>query len=419
MQTIQLFRAMASLAAFVSYSTMAVAAHDWPQWRGPNRDDISSETGLLKKWPAGGPQLLWKASGLGDGYSSIATSGDDIFTMGDKGENSFVVALNRADGKVMWSAKVGRAGDPSGGEYTGPRCTPATDGKYVFALGQWGDFVCLDAATGKEEWRKHYGRDFGGKMPGWGFAESPLLDGEKIVMTPGGQRGAIVALNKNTGATLWQSKNFTDFAHYSSLIAAEIGGVRQYVQLTEASVAGVGADDGRLLWRAPRRGSTAVIPTPIYHDGLVYVTSGYGIGCNAFKVSAAAGKFTAVPAYANKVMVNHHGGVVRIGNYIYGHSDGKGWTCQDLKTGNAVWQEKNKLGKGSLTFADGCLYLRAEDGKGTVALIEATPDGFREEGHFDQPNRSDKNSWAHPVVSDGKLWLRDQDILLCYDVRAK
>ena len=290
------------------------------------------------------------------------------------------------------------------------------DGDLVFAVGQYGEVVCVDAATGKEVWRKDYTKDFGGQLPEWGYTGMPLVDGDQVILVPGGKQGALVALNKNTGKLIWQSKELTDSIHYSSPIIAEIGGVRQYVQLTDASVAGIAAADGRLLWRAPRQGSTAVIPTPIHHDGCVYVTSGYGAGCNLFKISSADGKFSAEQVYANKVMTNHHGGVVRVGDHLYGFSDNKGWTCQDFKTGKAVWQEKSKLGKGSLVYADGMLYLRAEAGKGTVAIIEATPEGYREQGRFDPPDRSDKNSWPHPVVVGGRLYLRDQDVLLCYDV---
>lgn len=405
--------------ALLALSQFAFAVNDWPMWGGPNRDGCSTETGLLKSWPAGGPPLLWKATGLGGGYSSVTTAGDRIFTMGDKGDSVYVVALNRAGGKSLWSTKVGAAGAPGWGGFAGPRSTPSVAGDRVFALSQWGDFVCVDAATGKELWRKHLEKDFGGQRPEWGYAESPLVDGDKVVVTPGGSKGAIVALNQKTGATVWQSKDFTDAAQYSSLVATEIGGVRQYIQLTMASVVGVAADDGRVLWRAPRKGETAVIPTPIYHDGFVYVTSSYGIGCNLFRVMVSGGKFVVKEIYANKNMVDHHGGIVRVGEYVYGHSEGKGWTCQELRTGNAVWQEKNKLGKGSIAYADGRLYLRAESGPGTVALIEASPAGYKETGRFNQPYRSDKNSWVHPVISDGKFYLRDQDVLLCYDVHMK
>jgi outer membrane protein assembly factor BamB len=398
---------------------VCAGSDDWPQWRGPNHDGISTETGLLKDWPEGGPKLAWQVKGLGDGYASVSVFGNRIYTAGDKGAESFVEALNLGDGKAIWSAKLGKSGSVGDPQFEGPRATPSTDGELVLAVGQRGEMVCLKADTGQEVWRKEYTKDFGGTLPMWGYAESPLIDGDKVVITPGGSRGAMVALNKKTGVLLWQSKGFTDEAHYSSVIIAELNGVRQYIQLTPASVVGIAAADGKLLWKAPRKGSTAVIPTPIYDDGFVYVTSGYGAGCNLFKINSDSGKFTAEQVYANRVMVNHHGGVIKVGDYVYGYSDGKGWTCQDFKSGEAKWQDKTKLGKGSLVYADGRFYLRQEDKNGTVALIEASPEGYREHGRFDQPDRSSKKSWPHPVVAGGKLFLRDQDVLLCYDVKGR
>jgi outer membrane protein assembly factor BamB len=279
--------------------------------------------------------------------------------------------------------------------------------------------VCLSVAGGKEVWRKDYLQDFGGVRPNWGFSESALADQGRVVITPGGADGSIVALDQRSGAVIWRSKDFTEAPSYACMALAELGGVRQYIQLTDKSVVGVGAADGKLLWRAPRKGNVAVIPSPVYHDGFVYVSSGYGVGSSCFKVSAADGAFTAAPVYANKVMVNHHGGVIRVGDFLYGFSDSKGWTCQDLKTGEAKWQEKGKLGKGTLAYADGRLYLRQEDGPGTIVLIEASPSGYLEHGRFEQPSRSSKNSWAHLVLSGGRLYVRDQDTLLCYDVKAK
>jgi outer membrane protein assembly factor BamB len=398
---------------------VCTGSDDWPQWRGPNHDGISTETGLLKDWPEGGPKLAWKVKGLGDGYASVSVFGDRIYTAGDKGAESFVEALNLGDGKAIWSAKLGKSGSVGDPQFEGPRATPSTDGELVLAVGQRGEMVCLKAHNGQEVWRKDYTKDFGGTLPMWGYAESPLIDGDKVVITPGGSRGAMVALDKKTGVLLWQSKGFTDEAHYSSVIIAELNGVRQYIQLTPASVVGIGAADGKLLWKAPRKGSTAVIPTPIYDDGFVYVTSGYGAGCNLFKINSDSGKFTAEQVYANRVMVNHHGGVIKAGDYVYGYSEGKGWTCQDFKSGEAKWQDKTKLGKGSLVYADGRFYLRQEDKNGTVALIEASAEGYREHGRFDQPDRSSKKSWPHPVVAGGKLFLRDQDVLLCYDIKGR
>jgi len=389
-------------------------ASDWPQWRGPNRDDVSTETALLEDWPSAGPPLFWKATDLGQGYSTVAVAAGRVFTIGDRRDASFVIALNEANGQPVWSAKLGKPGEFGG--YVGPRSTPTVDGELLYAVGQWGDIVCLESATGKERWRKSFTKDFGGAAPNWGYAESPLVDGGQVVVTPGGSQGTLAALRKDTGAVLWRSKGFTDAAQYSSMIVAEIGGVRQYIQLTGSSVAGVSAADGRLLWQAKRRGEVAVIPTPIYHDGFVYVTSGYGAGCNLFQISGDAGRFSAREVYANKVVVNHHGGAVLVGDAVYSYSDGKGWTSQEFKTGRANWQVKDKLGKGSLTCAGNRLYLRQEDRPGTVALIEVSIAGYREHGRFNPPDRSEMQSWTHPVVANGKLYLRDQDVLLCYSV---
>lgn len=414
-------------AALIIFSILPMsvlrAADDWPQWRGPNRDGHSPDKNLLRDWPAAGPKLLWQAPGMGIGYTNVSVVGDRIFLMGDKDGSSQVIAVSRADGKILWEAKVGKAGAPGWGGFAGPRCTPTVDGDLVFAVGQYGEVACLEAASGKEVWHKDYTQDFGvdlhEDLPEWGFCGMPLVDGEQVILVPGGKKGDLVALNKKTGELIWQSKDFTDSIHYSSPIVAEIGGVRQYIQLTEKSVAGIAAKDGSLLWRAKRNGKVAVIPTPIYHDGYVYVCSGYDIGDNLFKITAADGKFTAEQVYADKTMKNQHGGVVLVGKYLYGYSDGKGWVCQNFETGKAVWVEKDKLGKGSITYADGMLYLRDEAGKGTIVLIEATADGWKEHGRFDQPERTDKNSWPHPVVIGGKLYIRDQDVLLCFDVSEK
>jgi len=406
-------------AWFILCLTASLASGtDWPQWRGPLRDDISTETGLLQQWPAGGPALAWKTTDLGEGYSGVSVVKGKVYTMGDQGEASFLFALEAATGKVIWSTKVGK----SGGNYPGPRCTPTVDDDQVITLGQFGDLVCVSAADGKERWRHNLQNDFGGKMmSGWGYAESPVVEDGKVICTPGGMQGTMVALDKKTGAIVWHSKEWTDHASYSSIVMATINGVRQCVQLTDASVGGVAAQDGRLLWRAPRPGKTAVIPTPIVADNSVYVTSAYNIGCNLFKVDTdgTGTGFTARQVYSNKEMLNQHGGVVKVGDYLYGYSDGKGWTCQNFKTGEVVWQEKEKLSKGSLSCAGGMLYLRTESGPGTVVLLEPTPKGWTEKGRFDQPNRSDKNSWPHPVVSGGCLYLRDQGVLFCYDVKQK
>jgi len=413
------FRRGALLALLpLSLTGAALAASgDWPQFRGPNRDSLSQDTGLLQQLPPAGPPLVWKATGLGAGYSTVSIVGNRVYTIGENNNSSQVIALDAADGEPVWKTRLGKSGAPGMPSFEGPRSTPTVEGGLLVAVSQWGDLACLDAAAGKELWRKDYDKDFGGKRPSWGFSESPLIDGEKVVITPGGAEGSVVALNKKTGALLWRSKGFAESPHYASLIIAQIGGVRQYIQLTAQSVVGVAAADGKVLWRAPRPGRVAVIPTPIYSDGFVYVTSGYGVGCNLFKIAASGGQFTAEQVYANKVMANHHGGVIKVGDFVYGHSEGKGWTCQDFKSGEDKWQEKEKLGKGSIAYADGHFYLRTED-KGTIALIDTSPNGYVERGRFEQPGRSKNKAWPHPVIIGGKLYLRDQDALLCYSLKA-
>lgn len=394
-------------------ATQLSTAADWPTWRGPQRDGLSTEKGLLTEWPAGGPALAWRATNCGVGYSSVSVSGGRVFTMGDGPDGGYVRAFDEKSGKAVWVSSV--VGKP-GGNYAGTRCTPTVDGGMVYALGQFGDLVCVDAETGSEVWRKSLQKDFGGSFSGWNYTESPLVEGNKVMVTPGGKKGAVVALDKKTGATLWQSAEFTDGAQYSSLIAADIGGVHQYLQLTAASVAGLEANTGKLLWRAERKGATAVITTPVYANNQVFVTSGYGVGCNAFKISKEGSGFKTEEIYANKNMANHHGGVILLGDYVYGHSDSKGWICQDFKTGEVKWSDRS-VGKGAIAYADEHFYFRSEGGQGAVALVVATPDGYKEKGRFNQPDRSKQNSWAHPVIANGRLYLRDQDVLLCYNVK--
>jgi outer membrane protein assembly factor BamB len=407
-----------ALATILLSNVFPAASADWPQWRGPQRDGISPETGLLKEWPTNGPPLVWKSTGLGGGYTTPAVAGGHIYGAGYRGEDEAVWCLDAKDGKELWSVTTGPAARNIGYP-DGPRATPTVDGELLYTLGAAGNLVCLETATGRERWRKEYKQDFGGRMmSGWGFSESPLVDGDKLLCTPGSTKGTIVALQKKSGELLWQTKDWTDRSAYASIIQAEIDGTKQYIQITDVSVAGIGADDGHLLWRASRQGSTAVIPTPIYYDHHVFVTSGYRIGCNLFKITSEGSGFKAEQVYANHDMENHHGGVVRIGEYLYGHSDSKGWVCMEFKTGNVVWA-KGGVGKGSVSYADSHLYMRSEGGKGNVALVEATPESYKEKGRFAQPNRSGKNSWPHPVIAGGKLYLRDQDVLLCYDVKQK
>ncbi len=402
------------------------SATDWPQWRGPDRDGISKETGLLKQWPAAGPALAWKATGVGMGFSSVVIAKGRIYTMGDVGDSAVVLALDEKDGKLLWKTPIG-APYPQDKSRPGTRSTPTVDGDLLFALDPHGDLVCLETATGKEVWKKNLSKDFNGQMmSGWRYSESPLVDGDRVLATPGGAGGTVVALNRKTGATLWQSKAVADKAGYSTIAPAEILGVKQYVQLTGASVFGLAPANGNVLWRAERTGKTAVIPTPIINGTEVYVTSGYGVGCNAFAVAKDTGGFKASEIWLDESggrpmasnMVNHHGGVILVDGYLYGYSDKGGWSCQNFKTGKLEWAAPG-VGKGAVVCADGLLYCRSEGGAGMVALVEANPKAYVEKGRFSQPDRSSYNSWAHPVVANGKLYLRDMDVLLCYDVKGK
>jgi outer membrane protein assembly factor BamB len=404
-------------AAVVSLAAIPSPGADWPQWRGPERRNQSPETNLLRQWPKDGPPLAWKIDDLGQGFSSVTVTGGRIYTMGDSGADSFVRCLDEKDGRIIWSVKIGRAGESGG--YPGPRSTPTIEGGQVYALGREGELVCLDAKDGNEVWRKHLRNDLGGKVPGWGYAEAVLVDGNRLICTPGGGNGTLLALNKKTGATIWRTKDWTDSAHYSSVIMREIHGVPQYIQLTAASVAGVNVTDGRVLWRADRTGKTAVIPTPLSADNYVFVSSGYRVGCNLFKVNRSGAAFSAEEVYAGNQIANHHGGMILLDGHVYGVDDSGMLRCIELTSGKIVWTNPCVASKGSLTYADGHLYVRSESGNGTIALVEATPQGYREKGRFDQPSRSRARSWPHPVVANGKLYVRDQDVLLCYDVRAK
>jgi outer membrane protein assembly factor BamB len=418
--TTRLLFLLLCLSALALPAVAEAPRFDWPQWRGPDRSDISKETGLLKDWPKDGPKLVWTCEDAGAGFSGPSVVGDRLFSMGADEQSEYVFALDVKNGKKVWSVAVGERLQNRWGD--GPRCTPTADGGRVYALAGEGNLVCLDAAKGDKAWEKSLTRDLAGGLPGWGYCESPLVDGDKVVVTPGGAKGAIAALDKKTGDVLWQSKAFTDGAQYSSLVIGNAGGIRQYVQMTGSSVAGVAAADGRLLWQFACRNPTAAVPTPVVRDDLVYSTSGYDAGCRLLKVTRDGdGKEKAEEVYANRAMTNHHGGVVKVGDHLYGYSERGGWVCQDFKTGKVIWKE-DKLGKGSLTCADGLLYLYSED-EGTCALIEASPDGWKEHGRFTIPrqtklSRKSGQIWTHPVVANGRLYLRDQDLIFAFDVKA-
>jgi outer membrane protein assembly factor BamB len=402
---------------------------DWPQWQGPNRDGMSKETGLLKKWPKGGPKLLWTYSETGTGYSSPAIVGDRLYIFGAedpaKGDKEFVLCINVKDGKQIWKKTIeAAAGKFDLGDYSrgnGPRGSPVVDGKYVYFEGAKGDLACLETEDGKIVWQKHLVVDFGGKVPTWGFAESVLIDGDQLICSPGGKKGALAALKKTSGEVIWRSTDADDGAHYSSPVICNFG-VKHYVKFTPNGLIGVKASDGKLLWRAKvANNGIAVCSTPIVDDRYIFASSGYNTGCGLVELSGSGDSITAKEVYNTKTLQNHHGGIIRLGDYVYGHSDKGGWMCLNFKKDGEepVWKS-GKLGKGSIFYADGHFYCYTE-GSGTLAMIEANPKEYVEVNRMELPKKSSitprKGSiWTHPVIANGKLYLRDHELLFCFDL---
>jgi outer membrane protein assembly factor BamB len=412
----------AAVLAAVGRGAFEPKPFDWPQWRGPDRSDVCRETGLLKTWPRGGPPLAWKVKGLGQGYSSPSIAAGRIFVSGKQGNDEVVLALNEADGKELWKTVIASS-TPRVDRGEGPRGTPTVDGTRLYALAVNGELACLEAATGKLVWRKSFAKDFGGRMPKWGYSESPLVDGDHVICTPGGPGAALAALDKKTGAVVWKAAvPQGGGAAYSSAVATEAGGVRLYVQLLARGLVGVAAKDGRFLFHYGKiANGVANIPTAIVRGDLVFCSTGYQTGSALLKLVPSDAGLKAEEQYflAGKVLQNHHGGMVLLGDYLYGgHGHKQGIpVCVEFKTGKVVWRQDRAPGSGSAAVlaADGNLYFRYENG--TMALIEMTPKGYRARGTFDPPDNSGQPSWSHPVIANGKLYLRDQDVLLCYDVK--
>jgi outer membrane protein assembly factor BamB len=385
---------------------------DWPQWRGPDRNGLSKETGLLKQWPPNGPPQVWLNSSLGPGYGSLAVQGERIYVQFALGRQSAIASLNRTDGKVGWSTVLGSSGSNDRG--SGPRSTPTVDGDRVYALTENGELTCLRTYDGSIVWQRNILREFNGRNINWLISESPLIDGNKVYVTPGGANAGVVALDKTTGKTVWQSPGMGE-AGYSSIILANVGGIRTLMTITSAAGVGVRESDGRIMWRYPRAANgTANIATPIYANNKVFYSSAYGTGGGLLNLTVSDGMVSAKEVYFTSEMQNHHGGMVLVGGYLYGFNNSI-LTCLDFATGRMMWRHRS-VGKGSLTYADGHLYILGENNE--VGLAEATPSGYREKGRFQIPDRG-LPSWAHPVVSNGRLYIRNQVALASYDIRAK
>ncbi len=387
---------------------LAAQTAEWPQWRGPNRDGMSKEAGLLKQWPVDGPPIVWKAIGAGTGYSSLAISDGRIYTMGVRGEREFVIAFDVATGKELWAtAHGGRYRDNRG---DGPRGTPTVDGDRLYALGGNGDLSSIETKTGRIVWAINVLQKFGGKNPNWGISESPLVIGEKLLVNAGGPDASVIALNKKDGSLIWKSQS--DGAGYSSAMPVQVGPATQIVFFTHQRALGVDLKDGRLLWQYSKASNdVANVATPVVKGNRVFVSSDYGTGAALVEIKADG---TAQEIYFTKEMRNHHSSSILVGDYLYGFSSGI-LTAMKFDTGAVAWKDRS-VGKGSLVYADGHLYAFSENG--VVGLIEATPTGYLEKGRF-RIQQDSLPTWTHPVIAGGRLYIRDQNTIYAYDVKAK
>ncbi len=343
------FFSFVGLAAALGLGALSLTAPaaDWPQWRGPQRDGVSQETGLLSEWPKEGPKLVWQVKEIGDGYSTPAVVGDRIYLLGNKGtDDEFVEALNGKDGSQVWSKHLGKVGPNKRVNYPGARSTPTVDGDFLYVIGSDGDLACL-TTKGDVRWSKNLRSDFGGAPGNWAYSESPLIDGDVLVCTPGGKEATLAALNKKSGDVIWKCPiPKGDDAAYASVVVVEVGGVKQYVQFLQNALVGVEAKTGKLLWSYDKtaKGSMANIPTPVAHDGFVYSAAGMS-GGGLVKLKTDKGEVTADPVYFDAGLPNAIGGSVQIGDYLYGANQRNGLECIEFTTGKVKWKEQG-LGAG-------------------------------------------------------------------------
>jgi outer membrane protein assembly factor BamB len=395
-------------------------AEDWPQWRGPQRTGHSAETGLKTEWPVGGPPLLWQAKGLGDGYSTPIVVGQRLYVLGSEGvDDEYVHALSTRDGQTVWSVRIGKVGNPNQRPpYPGARSTPTMDDGILYVLGSDGDLVAMDAEDGAIRWQTNVRETFGGQPGEWAYSESPLIDGDVLVCSPGGAEASLVALNKANGEVIWKTPlPDGDEAGYASIVIAEIDGTRQYIQFMQKGVVGVDAATGKLLWRYERtaQNSPANIPTPVVRGNKVFSATGRG-GAGLVQVLAENGQFRVEELYYSPGLPTSLGGSILVGDHLYGTS-GQAIMCVEFESGEIKWQDRG-IGPGSLCYVDGHLIIHGESGE--VALLEASPEAYREKGRFtppDAPDRGRSRAWSHPVVSHGKLYVQDFGSVWCYDLR--
>jgi outer membrane protein assembly factor BamB len=406
---------MRHLALLVLLTPIAAAA-DWPQWRGPNRDGVSKETGLLKEWPKDGPPLRWKATDIGTGYSTPAVVGGRVYLQTTVGNEEFALALNEADGKEVWKTGIGKVRPNVGPPYPGTRSTPTVDGDHLYCLASDGQLACLDTA-GKTKWTKNLMTDFAGKVGNWAYSESVLVDGDLVVCTPGGKKAALLAVNKKTGEPVWMTeRDEEEIADYASIMPVETERGKEYVQFFRGGVIGVDAKTGKFLWRYKATiDMGANILTPVVRGNKVF-TSGSRAGGGLIELVATTDGVEAKEVYFEKKIAPSIGGAVLVDGHLYAAS-GRSLVCAEFATGKIKWTD-DSVGAASLCAADGMLYARGYN-TGDVALVELNPAKYVEKGRFRQANQSKFPSWPHPIVANGGLYLRDQDVLASYDVKAK
>lgn len=409
--------AMVLLAAGLCWVPGAAAA-DWPQWRGPERTGMSAETGLLPHWPEGGPPLAWRVDGIGQGYASPAVAGDTIYLLCSEGtDNEYVRALSTADGGTRWTTRIGKSGPNQGPNYPGSRSTPTVVGEVLVALGSDGDLACLDAGTGAVRWTRNLRADFGGEPGNWAYAESPLVDAGRVIVSPGGKSATVVALHLESGEEVWRAAlPGGDQAAYASPLAASPAGIPQYIVFLQHGAAGLAPDTGKLLWQYGKtaEGSPANIPTPVVHGDFVYTAASL-TGGGLVQLHAANDGIRVEEKYFLAKLPTGIGGAVLLDGSLYG-SGRETLLCVDFQTGALQWEERAE--PASLLYADGRLYLHGENGE--LGLLEPSPAGLREHGRFTppgQPDRGNSKAWAYPAIANGRLYVRDQGTLWCYDVR--
>lgn len=403
---------LSCLAGVLGLSVTTTAA-DWPQWRGPDRTGISGDKGLLQEWPTDGPKLAWKITDLGTGYSSpIVVKGMVYIQTTRKGEE-FVVALDEKTGKEKWAAKLGKVGANKGPQYPGTRATPTYDDAKLYCLASDGELNCVDI-DGKVIWHKNLAKEFEGEVGSWAYTESVLVDGDAVICTPGGKKATLASLKKSNGDVIWKSEvPGGDIADYASIMIVEAGGKKQYVQYLRKALVGVDAKTGTFLWKyTATQDQGASMLTPVVSKDKVFV-AGARKGGGLVSLKADGEKISSTEVYFDRNVAPGIGGAVLLDGYLYGFS-GNTLFCAEFDTGKMMWTNKS-VGPAAVCYADGRLYVRGYN-TGEVALVEANPKEYVEKGRFKQPEKSKTQGWPHPVVANGKFYLRDMDALLCYDV---